>query len=259
MVKYTITGFADEVNSDLNTQLLVHKNLGFKRIELREVNGKNISDLTGAEVAETFRLLHVHKIRPWSIGSPIGKISLDDDLDAHFEYARRVCHITHVLGGKIVRVFSFYPRKNKPFDNADRDIIADFLTRLAEVSRFYRLTICLESGKDTYGDSPENVRELLDLVNMDKLRCAFDVADFADRGYDPINALELLCDYVMYFHVRDLDESANAADVLKAFYDYKDSGDFFVAIESEKQNTGEDGYIASVEKLKDIINNIEGN
>lgn len=269
MVKYTISGFADEISDDLNTQLLVHKNLGFKRIELRKTGGKEITELSGAEVAETFRLLHVHKIRPYSIGSPIGKISLDDDLDAHFELARRVCHITHVLGGKIVRVFSFYPRKNKPFDSADKDIIVDFLKRLAAIAHFYRITICLESGKDTYGESPEKVRELLDLVNMDKLRCAFDMANFAACGHDPMEAFELLRDYIMYFHIRDVDENGDSVrlgdgiakipEILKAYHAYKDDGEIFLALEPKMSAaddpTGE--YIAAAEKLKLITENIK--
>ena len=268
MVKYTLSGFADEISDDLNTQLLAHKKLGFKRIELRKTSGKEITDLSGAEVAETFRLTRFHKIRPYSIGSPIGKISLDDDIDAHFELARRACHITQVLGGKILRVFSFYPRENKAFDSSDRDKIVDFLKKLADIAHFYRITICLESGKGLYGDSPEKMKELLDLVNMDKLRCAFDMATFAENGHDPMEAFELLRDYVMYFHVRDVDENgknvqlgdgiAKIPEILKAYSDSKEGGETFVAIKPNLTDsadpTGE--YITAAEKLKSITENI---
>ena len=285
MTKYTITGFADEMCDDLEGQLKGHKALGLKRIDLRHINGKNISELTGAEVAEVFRLLHVYKIRPYSIGSPIGKISLDCNLDAHFELARRILHMAHVLGAKVVRVFSFYPRKDKEFDSSDRDVIVDFLTRLAKIANFYRLTVCIENERGVYGESPERARELIEAVNLEKLRCVFDMGNYVHDGYDPIAAYDILADYVFSFHIKEVnaaremvligDGDSKIAEILKKHYDARSGGEIFLALEPHLANfTGLSAlsdahikhssgindralaYTASAERLSEIIDNI---
>jgi len=269
MVKYTISGFADEMYDDFEQQLRGHKSLGLNRIDLRRINGKNISELSGAEVAETFRLLHVYKIRPYSIGSPIGKISLDCDLEEHYELARRIFHMAHVLGAKYVRVFSFYPREGKEFDRHDRDVIAAFLKRLAETARFYRITVGLENEKGLYGESPERVRELLDLVNMEKLRCVFDMGNFVNDGHDPEKAYRLLSDYVTTFHIKDVTKAkemvmtgqgdAKIAEILAAHYALRDGGETFISLEPHLTDKGDRAaaYIAAADKLKNIVENIK--
>ena len=47
-----ISGFSDEISSDLNTQLKVVSNLGMKYISLRGIDGKNIGDFTVDEIKE---------------------------------------------------------------------------------------------------------------------------------------------------------------------------------------------------------------
>ena len=285
MTKYVISGFADEMYDSFVDQLKGHSALGLDRIELRFLDGKNISTLTGAEVAETFRLLHVHKIRPAAIGSPIGKISLDDDLDQHFELARRVFHIAQVLGAKGIRVFSFYPHKDKPFDDADREVIVNFLGRLVDLAKYYRVVVCLENERNVYGESPERARELLERFDGN-LRCVFDMGNFVHDGYDPEAAYEVLSDYVHYFHIKEVNKSgemvmtgdgdAKIAEILAKHYARTDAKETVISLEPHladfgglssltdaciKQNSGVSdrvlAYMTAAERLKEIVKNIE--
>lgn len=287
MTKYIISGFADEMYDDFEKQLEGHTSLGINRIEPRFINGKNISTLSGAEVAEVFRLLNVYKIKPYAIGSPIGKISLDDDLDEHFELARRVFHIAHVLGAKAVRIFSFYPHKDKAFDSADRDVIVDFLSRLADIAKFYRITLCLENERNVYGESPERAKELIELVNSEKLRCVFDMGNFVHDGYDPEAAYEVLADHVQYFHIKEVnkaremvmtgDGDAKIAQILAKHAARTEAKETVISLEPHladfgglsaltdaciKQNSGVSdrvlAYMTAAERLKEIVKTIEG-
>ena len=75
-----ISGFYDEVSSDLETQLKLMKKLGESYICPRGVNGRNISSYTAAEFERDIKpVLDSYGAKFSSIGSPIGKIGLYDD------------------------------------------------------------------------------------------------------------------------------------------------------------------------------------
>ena len=46
MVKYVLSAFADEYDQDFETQLIALNGYGIKYIEIRGVNGKNVSLLS---------------------------------------------------------------------------------------------------------------------------------------------------------------------------------------------------------------------
>ena len=50
----------------------------------------------------------------WSIGSPIGKIKLDADFEAHLDTFRHTLEVAHILGAENLRLFSFYTKGFDP-------------------------------------------------------------------------------------------------------------------------------------------------
>ena len=108
MTNIILSAFADEYADSFEEQLLGLCKLGISHIEIRHVNKKNISVLTKAEVLEVKELLDKYGIKVSAIGSPLGKIKLDGDIDGHIETAKRVFEYANILGAKFVRVFSFY-------------------------------------------------------------------------------------------------------------------------------------------------------
>ena len=80
MSKFTISGFYDEVSVDLNTQIGEIKQLGESYLCPRSVNGKNIADYTAEEFERDIKpILDKEGIMFSSIGSPIGKVNIDDE------------------------------------------------------------------------------------------------------------------------------------------------------------------------------------
>ena len=73
----TISGFYDEVSSDLKVQLELMKKLGERYICPRNVTGKNIAEYTAEEfVSDVKPVLADYGASFSSIGSPIGKHGL---------------------------------------------------------------------------------------------------------------------------------------------------------------------------------------
>ena len=80
---WTLSGFADEIDPDPKTQFATLNDLGITHVEFRSAWGTNVLDLTDEQIDEVAALLAAHGLAVSSIGSPIGKINIEDDFDAH--------------------------------------------------------------------------------------------------------------------------------------------------------------------------------
>ena len=80
---WTVTGFADEVGPDLGEQIALFGDLGLRWLDLRSAWGTNVIAFDDDQVAKARRALDAAGLAVSSIASPIGKIKLTDDFDAH--------------------------------------------------------------------------------------------------------------------------------------------------------------------------------
>ncbi len=238
MAQIILSAFADEYADSFEEQLKGLKNLGISHIEIRHVNKKNVSVLTKEEVLEAKSLLDSYGIKVSAIGSPLGKIKLDGDIDAHLETAKRVFEYANILGVKYVRMFSFYAPKGCEITEMKNEVFSA-LQKLIMLAREYGVVLCHENEAKIYGDTPERCRELLD--HFDDLRCVFDMGNFVLEGADPYpEAYRLLKDKIAYFHIKDALSAgaivppgcgeAKIAEILAEHKEFADR-DFFVSLE----------------------------
>ena len=103
-----LCAFADEAAVSLDGQIEALKKNGIEYIELRGVDGTNISKLTEESAREYAKKLAEAGIKVWSIGSPIGKIKLSGDIEEHMEKLRHTCRLAKIFGTEKIRMFSFY-------------------------------------------------------------------------------------------------------------------------------------------------------
>lgn len=203
MPGFYISGFADEIAADFETQLMGLSELGIRYIEVRGVSGKNISTLTKDELRETKRSLEHYGIQVSSIGSPIGKISLTDDFAAHLEMTKRIIETAHQLSSPYIRIFSFFMPKDE--DPAlHRSEVLDRLGAILELAEGSGLTILHENEKEIYGDNAERCLDLMTTLDKPYFGCAFDPANFVQCGVDVFpHAYELLKPHIRYLHIKD--------------------------------------------------------
>ena len=103
-----LCAFADEADKSLEGQIEALRRNGLGYIELRGINGTNISKITYEQAEVYSKQLADAGIKVWSIGSPIGKIKISDDLDAHKALLRHVCRLAKIFGTDKIRMFSFF-------------------------------------------------------------------------------------------------------------------------------------------------------
>lgn len=78
MSNFILSAFADEIDENLKIQMDVLEEFGISHIEMRGVNGRNLTQHSIDEVKEIKRQLDDRGFRISAIGSPIGKIKITD-------------------------------------------------------------------------------------------------------------------------------------------------------------------------------------
>ena len=207
MIYEKISGFSDEIASDIDTQFAVLNKLGIKYFEPRGINGKNISTLNDNEVLALKAKMEEYGIKASSIGSPIGKIRITDNFEAHFEVFKRVVKPARMLDTKYIRMFSFYHNGGAWTSEERADVIAK-LERMIDYAKENDVVLLHENEKDIYGDTADRCLDLMETLGCENFRAVFDPANFVQCKQNTKEAFDKLQKHVEYMHIKD----AMAAD-----------------------------------------------
>lgn len=198
MENFNIFAFADESDSSIDGQINAMLRNNLKGLEIRGVDGENISDISLDKAKEVKEKLDANGLITWSIGSPIGKINITDDFAPHLDKFKHTLEIANILGSKNIRLFSFYIP-----ENADiyKNEVLDRMGKFLEVAKNTGINLCHENEKGIFGDTPERCLELFKVLH--DLKGIFDPANFVQCGVDTLKAWELLKDNTCYMHIKD--------------------------------------------------------
>lgn len=201
MKKFILSGFTDEYSTDFDKQLEAAKLFGFDMIELRGADGCNVADMTYDQIRSYAAKLADNGLGVSSIGSPLGKITLDGDMDAHMESARKIFEFANILGTSNIRMFSFYGPEGTPV-TACRNQVIDALGRMIDLAKAAGVTLCHENEAKIYGDIPQRCVELMEVFSGD-LKCVFDMGNFVLEEVNAWDAYQIMKDHIRYFHIKD--------------------------------------------------------
>ena len=195
-----IHAFADEASGQLSGQIAALQRNGLQGLEIRGVDGQNISDISIEKAREVRRRLDDAGLIVWSIGSPIGKISIEsNDFPGHLNKLRHTLELADVLGAKKLRMFSFYMQGSQTV--LFRHKVIDQVGQMLRAADGTGVTLCHENEKGIYGDMADRC---LDLLNtFPQLEGIFDPANFIQCGQDTIQAWKLLRQRISYLHIKD--------------------------------------------------------
>jgi sugar phosphate isomerase/epimerase len=199
---FTLSAFADEISPDPQEQLEVLGRCGVKHLEFRSILKTNVLDLSDAQIADFKALLDRHGVRLSAIGSPIGKVKIDQPFEPHLKRFERALELCKVLGTPNIRVFSYY----KPDGTTWEQWRGEILSRMGEkVRRAEKAGVRLlhENEHNIYGDDPKRVVDLLRSVNSPNLRAVYDAANYVVCGYDPWQGWQLTKPWTAHFHIKD--------------------------------------------------------
>jgi sugar phosphate isomerase/epimerase len=131
-----MTGFADEASRGIDGQIKATKDLGWKHIESRGIDGKNIHDLADADFDRVVGKLQEAGVEINCFGSAIanwGK-QITEPMDSSLAEARRAIPRMQRLGAKLIRIMSFAVLKDRaPEDQMEQERFR----RLRELHRMF--------------------------------------------------------------------------------------------------------------------------
>ncbi len=259
--KYLISGFADEIDQNLSVQLDSLQKLNMHYVEMRGVDGNNLIYHSDEKVKEIKTGLDAAGVRLSALGSPLGKIGIEDPFEKHFEEFKRAVEIAHLMDARNIRMFSFYIPEGK--HQVYKEEVFRRLGCFVDYAKANDVVLLHENEKDIYGEKARECRELMDAFAGEHFAAIFDFANFVQAGQDTLEAYELLKDYIAYIHVKDAISATgqvvpagmgdgNVAAILKKLY----AGGFngFLSLEPHLFNFK--GF-AGLEKGKEKLDNSE--
>ena len=202
MEQIILSGFSDEIAPEFDTQLEAIREWGLTHIELRAADGVNVSDFTPEKVREVKAKLEAAGIQVSSIGSPIGKITIQEDFAPHLEKLKRTLEIQKELGAPYVRMFSFYLPKDRDPEEF-RGKVMEQVGAMAEEAKAWDSVLLHENEKGIYGDNASRCGELMDAFFGPHFQAVFDFANFVEVGQETLPAYERLKPFIRYVHIKD--------------------------------------------------------
>ena len=127
-----LTGFADEASAGIEGQIQATQALGWENIESRNIDGKNIHDLSDQEFDVVYGKLQEAGVKINCFGSAIANWGkrIEEPFDSSMAEAKRAIPRMKRLGTQLIRIMSFAVRKGH---GPDDQMVEERFRRLREL------------------------------------------------------------------------------------------------------------------------------
>lgn len=220
------SGISDEAGQPIATQIKAHKELGWKHLELRMVDGNNITQLSDADFDAVVAAVQEAEMEVSCFGSAIANWARPITCDAQIDIDDLKQAIPRMkrLGTEFIRVMSYPNDPENPIDETTwrKEAIARMKT-LAKMAEDGGIILAHENCSGWGGLSADNSNILLEEVNSPALKVVYDTGNPVSYKQDAWEYYQKVYDHIAYVHIKD----ANLVDG-EAVYCYCGDGQGFV-------------------------------
>jgi sugar phosphate isomerase/epimerase len=199
---FRLSAFADEISPELSQQIEHCRANGITHFELRGVSGINVLDFPPALRSEIRSRLADAEMGVISIGSPIGKVRIDEPWPAHFDRFKIAVETAEFFSAPLLRIFSYYPPVGGNILD-HRDEVIDRMRRKVEYLAGRPIRIIHENEAKIFGEKGKQCLDLMQTIDSPKFQTAFDFANFVQAGEQPLNNWPGLKPYSIHIHIKD--------------------------------------------------------
>lgn len=247
-----LTGFADEASKSIDGQIKATLELGWNYIESRNVDGKNIHDITDREFDVVCEKLQTAGVKINCFGSAIANWAkkIDEPFDSSLAEAKRAIPRMQKLGTKLVRIMSFAVLEDR---EPDDQMEQERFKRVRELVNMFAdagITGVHENCMNYGGMSWQHTLKLID--NVPNIKLVYDTGNpvfTLDRSkpkpYPLQSSWEFyknVREFIEYVHIKDGIWDENES---KAVFTFPGEGDGDVKrIVEDLVKTGYDGGIS---------------
>lgn len=198
-----LAGIADEAGAGIEKQIEAHRELGWKHIEIRDIDGKNLIDIDEAKFNQIAEKLDEVGIKVCCFDSQIAnwarKISEDFALDV--EELKRAIPRMHRLDTKYIRIMS-YPNDNWSKSDWRKEVVRR-LKELGRIAKDGEVILAHENCSGWGGQGPEEALDIIEAVNSPNLRFLLDTGNKPHGHGTPWDVYQKVRDYIVHVHIKE--------------------------------------------------------
>ncbi len=222
-----LTGFADEASKVIEGQIRATKELGWEFIELRSVNGVNVTDIPEAEFEAVADKLDQAEVKVNCFGSAVANWAkqITDDFDISISETRRAINRMKRLNTKLIRIMSYAVLEGR---GPDDQMEQERFRRLRKLNKMFTeagITPVHENCMNYGGMGWTYTLKLIE--NVPGLKLVFDTGNpvFSDdrtwpKPYPKQSAWEFyehVKQHIAYVHIKDSKWDQNAQKPIFTF------------------------------------------
>jgi len=220
------SGISDEAGPSIDTQICAHRELGWDHIELRLVDGTNLTVIPDDAFAQVCDKLAAANIQVSCFASALANwarpITCDEKID--IEDLKRAIPRMHKLKTQFIRVMSYPNDPKAPISEPEwRKESIRRMKMLAKMAEDGGIMLLHENCSGWGGLSAENSNILLREVNSPAMKVVFDTGNPVSYGQNAWEYYQAVFDDIVYVHIKDA-KKINGED----HYTYCGEGDGYV-------------------------------
>lgn len=222
---YEFGVIADEIDSDFARACRIARELGMAYVELHELWGKAVHELTDAELAGAKAIVDEHGLRthlvcgmffrPFSLGDvELATMESHPRFQEHMTRLERFIQIAHLFNAPNIRTFGFTrdvggtnPSPRSPDGGGMSEETLAKITKGMQIAcdrlADEGLTLALENARSLYANTGGNMRRVLDAVQRPNLKIIWDPANAYVAGEDPAAGFAQVQGQIVDVHCKD--------------------------------------------------------
>lgn len=200
------SGISDEAGKSIDAQIKAHKELGWEYLELRLIDGENITAIPDELFDEVCDKLAAAGMKVSCFGSAIANwarpITCNPQID--IDDLNRAIPRMQRLGTLFIRVMSYPNDPDRPLPEPDWR--AESIRRMRVLSGIAEdggVTLVHENCSGWGGLSADNSNMLLGEVNSPALKVVFDTGNPVTYGQDAWEYYQKVYSDIVYIHIKD--------------------------------------------------------
>lgn len=200
------SGISDEAGQPIDMQIKAHQDLGWAYMELRNVDGTNLTQISDADFDAVYDKVTDAGLKVSCFGSAVANwarpITSDPQVDVD-DLARAIPRM-HRFGTPFIRIMSYPNDKDNPIDDAAWR--AEAIRRVKELAKMAEdggIILAHENCSGWGGLSADNSNILLGEVDSPALKVVYDTGNPVTYHQDAWAYYEAVKDSICYVHIKD--------------------------------------------------------
>lgn len=212
------SGISDEAGPSIDTQIKAHKELGWEYLEIRNVDGENLTLMSEEKFAQVYAKVTSAGMKVSCFASCVANWSrpISSDFSVDIAELKQAIPRMQKFGTEFIRIMSWPNDEKSPWEEKRwGEEAIKRVKELAKIAEDGSIVMVHENCSGWGGESAENTRELLERVNSPALKLVYDTGNVIGHDQDPEDFYRKVKEHIVYVHIKD---AVKEADEFKPTY-----------------------------------------